>query len=86
MTYQVELSSAARRQLKKLDPDIKDDVAQAIEALKFDPRPYGVLKLQGEDNAYRVRVKQHRVIYEIYDEVLVVIVIKIGPRRDVYRD
>ena len=44
MTYQVKLSSA-RRQLKKLDPDIKNDVAEAIEALKFDPRPYGVLKL-----------------------------------------
>ncbi|KAM3092675.1 type II toxin-antitoxin system RelE family toxin [Phormidesmis sp. 146-35] len=84
MSYQVELSPSARRQLKKLPSDIQAEVLQALTDLAADPRPMGIAKMSGDD-AYRIRVGKYRVVYEIYDEVLIVIVVKIGHRREVYR-
>jgi mRNA interferase RelE/StbE len=56
-----------------------------MEALGFDPRPRGCKKLHGEDSFYRVRAGDFRIIYAVRDDVLVVLVVKIGNRRDVYR-
>jgi mRNA interferase RelE/StbE len=57
----------------------------AIDLLADDPRPPACRKLKGEDNAYRVRVGDYRIVYEILDDRLVIHVVQIGHRRDVYR-
>ena len=85
MTYQIEISSAAQRQVKKLPRDIQADIILAIEALASDPRPDGVKKLKGEEKAYRIRVKDYRILYDIQDDLLLVIVVAVGHRREVYR-
>lgn len=54
--------------------------------MAIEPRPNGVKKLQGDDNSYRLRVGDYRVIYEVVDNVLIVTVIKIGHRSDIYKD
>ena len=83
--YRVELRPAALRDLRKLEPAIRGRVGVAIDQLAQNPRPVGVEKLQGQENRYRVRVGEYRVLYEIEDRVLLVLVIRIGHRRDVYR-
>lgn len=84
MTYRVEFTRAALRQVEKLERRESLRVLAAIEALASEPRPVGVKKLKGEDNAWRVRVGDHRVIYEIHDGRLLVVVFRVGHRRDVY--
>ncbi len=85
MTYQVDLSKRAERQLSKLDSDNQSLLGAAIDSLAVDPRPSGVKKLKGEENVYRLRVRDYRILYEIQDGELLILVIKIGHRRDVYR-
>jgi len=85
MTYTVEIKPAAKRQIKKLPLTIQAQIIQTLAELELDPRPINVRKLSGEENAYRVRVGDYRIVYEIYDQVLVVVVVKVGNRRDIYR-
>jgi mRNA interferase RelE/StbE len=61
------------------------DVAAAIDALACEPRPPGARELTGTSDTYRIRVGDYCVIYEVTDDVLIVSVIRIGHRRDVYR-
>ncbi|MDJ0899633.1 MAG: type II toxin-antitoxin system RelE/ParE family toxin [Xenococcus sp. MO_188.B8] len=56
-----------------------------IDALATEPRPEGVVKLKGEENLYRIRVGDYRVIYNVQDDRLLVLVVKVGHRGDVYR-
>jgi mRNA interferase RelE/StbE len=56
-----------------------------MEALGLDPRPRGCKKLQGDDDLYRVRAGDFRIVYAVRDALLLVLVVKIGNRRDVYR-
>ncbi|MBX3739382.1 MAG: type II toxin-antitoxin system RelE/ParE family toxin [Akkermansiaceae bacterium] len=69
----------------KLQPAVAQRVDAAILKLADDPHPPGSLKLAGDENAYRIRVGDYRIIYEIRNEVLVVLVVKIGHRKDIYR-
>ena len=85
MTYSVQIKPAAQRQIKKLPLDIQAQIIQKLAELELDPRPINVQKLSGEENAYRVRVGDYRIVYEIYDQVLLVIVVKVGNRREIYR-
>lgn len=86
MTYQVETTSAALRQIKKLPRDVQPAIVAAVEALATNPRPNGVKKLKGEENAYRIRVRDYRILYEIHDEELIILVVKVGTRSSVYRE
>ncbi len=85
MTYRVELVASAEREPWALDRVTRRRVAEAIDGLGDVPRPPGVRALRGVKDLYRVRVGAWRVIYRIEDEILVVVVIWIGHRRDVYR-
>ncbi|HVT18318.1 MAG TPA: type II toxin-antitoxin system RelE/ParE family toxin, partial [Thermoanaerobaculia bacterium] len=85
VSYRVELRPAAVRDLRKLEPAIRRRIASAIDQLAHTPRPPGVEKLQGQENRYRVRVGEYRVIYQIEDRVLLVLVVRVGNRRDIYR-
>lgn len=84
MTYRVELTTAAAKQVKKLPKPARDRVVDAIEDLADDPRPHGAKKLAGEKTAWRVRVGDYRVIYDVQDKALVVTVVRAAHRRDVY--
>lgn len=85
MAYSIELTSAALRALKKLPADVRQRVADMIDALADDPRPAGVRKLSGSDDVYRMRTGDYRILYQIADKALVVLVVHLGHRRDVYR-
>lgn len=56
-----------------------------LAALAEQPRPEGIIKLKGEENTYRVKVKTYRIVYEIFDTQLVVLVVRVAHRREVYR-
>ena len=83
--YSVQLAPSAERDLVALDKPVQRRVAARIDALAENPRPVGVAKLQGEANAWRIRVGDYRILYTIEDRRLVVLVIKIGRRREAYR-
>jgi mRNA interferase RelE/StbE len=83
--YQVLIARSAEKQLKKLSPQVQRKIAAVIMSLSIEPRPYGSKKLTGTVSSYRVRVGDYRVIYEIYEREIVVTVLKISHRRDVYR-
>jgi mRNA interferase RelE/StbE len=86
MTYQIEVSRPARRQLKKLDLAVRKKVSRRIDRLAEDPRPHGVVKLTDvSPSLYRVREGQYRILYTINDDKLIVLVIRIGHRSEVYR-
>ena len=83
--YRVVLTPAAERQFAKLSHEAREMIAAALMALATNPRPPGCVKLAGAEDLWRVRVRQYRVIYQIFDDQLIVVVVKIGDRKDVYR-
>ena len=85
MAYQVQFAGAAKKQIRKLDGGIRKRISAAIDALAQEPRPDGVKKLAGADDLWRIRVGDYRVIYQIQDLHLVVLIVKIGHRGEVYR-
>jgi mRNA interferase RelE/StbE len=86
MAYEVGFKPAALRQLRKLNVDVQIVILAAIESLADKPHPEGCKKLKGTIDLYRIRVAgTYRVVYEIRDRQLLVTVVKIGHRRDVYR-
>ncbi|CAO5173657.1 mRNA interferase RelE/StbE [Frankia sp. AiPs1] len=85
MVYKVELRPLALRQLRKLPVDVRRRVERLLIGLAEDPRPHGCLPLTGRPG-YRVRVGVYRVLYEVRDDVLIVTLVEIGHRREVYRD
>jgi mRNA interferase RelE/StbE len=84
VTYEVRLAPAAVRQLRKLDPPGRRRVQAAIDLLAEDPRPPGARQLVGGAGEWRVRTGDFRIIYDIQNEELLVLVVKVGHRRDVY--
>jgi mRNA interferase RelE/StbE len=84
MIYAVEILRSAQRQLAKIDPQAQERIIDSIRALADDPRPSGCKKLSGRP-AWRIRVGDYRVIYEIHDRQLVIVVVTLGNRKDVYR-
>ena len=85
MTYAIEFKPSAFRQFESLSRDVQDRLRRKIESLSHTPRPHAVEKLEGSENLYRIRIGDYRVIYEIQDNKLIVLVVKVGHRRDIYR-
>lgn len=85
MTYNVEVAPAAVRQLRTLDPVARRRVQAAIELLSEEPHPIGAKKLVGGEGEWRVRTGDYRIVYEIRDAVLLVLVVAVGDRRDIYQ-
>ena len=83
MTYRIDFAPAAVRQLRKLDPVARRRVQAAVELLAGEPRPAGAKKLVGGDCEWRVRTGDYRIVYEIHDQVLVVLAL--GHRKEIYR-
>jgi mRNA interferase RelE/StbE len=85
MAYRIEFRPAAVRDLAHLDQPGLEKIAAKIDGLKQEPRPHGSEQLKGREKRYRLRVGVYRVIYEIEDNILLVLVVRIGHRREVYR-
>jgi mRNA interferase RelE/StbE len=81
--YKISISRTAQKQLDKIPDRIADPILKAILSLAQDPRPVGCKKLKGRD-AYRIRKGDYRVIYEISDSVLTILIVAVGHRREIY--
>jgi mRNA interferase RelE/StbE len=84
--YRIEVSPAADRDISRLKGKVLwqdfERLRNAINGLALEPRPYGVRKIKGEDKAYRIRIGQYRVIYEIYDKDNLVLILQVSRRSE----
>jgi mRNA interferase RelE/StbE len=85
MAYTVEIKPSAARDIRKLPRHAQDQIRPVIRALSNDPRPSGVVKMQGPGDFYRVRSGSYRIIYQVSDAALVVTVVRVADRSDAYR-
>lgn len=83
--YRVSFTHAAARQLRRMDRPIQRRLLDAADALAVDPRPPGTKALQGGGGLLRVRIGDYRIVYVVRDDELVVLVVTVGHRREVYR-
>ncbi len=85
VTYRITFAPSAARQLRKLDPQVRRRVQAAVELLANEPRPPAAIRLVGGSGEWRVRTGDYRIVYEIQDAQLLVLVLRVGHRREVYR-
>lgn len=83
--YEVRLARRAERSLASLERREQQRIRAALDLLADNPRPPNCVAMQGEDSVFRVRVGDYRIVYEVIDAVLLVHVVRIGHRREVYR-
>jgi mRNA interferase RelE/StbE len=85
MSYRIEFRPAARRELRRIPEPFRKRLATAIVALADTPRPPGSKRLRGPDGFHRVRVGDYRIVYLVEDRVLLICVVRVAHRKDVYR-
>jgi len=83
--YRLEIKRSVVKEVKRLPSLIQQQVQAAIQALTVDPRPNGCKKLKGADQ-YAIRVREYRILHEIDDDRLIVLVLRVRHRREVYRN
>lgn len=83
--YQIEFSRQADRQFRNLPSQIQQRLKSRIDSLAATPRPHGSEKLSGADQLYRIRVGDYRIVYAVEDDRLLILVVKVGHCREVYR-
>ena len=84
-SYHIKIEKRALKALSSLPKRLRNRIRKAIDGLAEDPRPPGVKKLADLESLYRIRVGNYRVVYQIQDMDLLVLVVKIGDRKDIYR-
>lgn len=82
--YNIEIKKSAAKEIKKLPAKNINGVIKILDELAGNPRPEGCLKLSNNEK-YRIRFGVYRLLYEIYDDRLLIIVVKVAHRKDVYR-
>ena len=82
--YSIEITRDALKALGKLDKPIRRRLQSAIDELQHEPRPAGMIALKGQTGVYRIRVGDYRVLYTIRDSELVVLIVDLGHRREIY--
>ena len=85
-SYRLEWRRSARKDLRRIAPIDVARIITAVEALATRPFPPGCVKLSGSEHSYRIRVGAYRILYDVLGDRLIIEVIKIGHRKDVYRD
>jgi mRNA interferase RelE/StbE len=85
VAYAVKFTPAAERQIKDFDKPIQRQILTRIANLADNPRPNGVEKMKGEENLYRIRLGNYRILHTINDKHLLVLIVKVGDRKEVYR-
>jgi mRNA interferase RelE/StbE len=84
LTYALFIERRAQRSLSRIAAQDRERISTAIRRLADEPRPHGVKKLSGRD-AWRIRVGDYRVLYEIHDDRLLILVVNVSHRREIYR-
>jgi mRNA interferase RelE/StbE len=84
-SYKIHWKQSAKKELKKLDKQIIPRILQAVENLAENPYSSGSKKLIGSDSIYRIRVGDYRIVYNLKSSVLIIEIIKVGHRREIYR-
>lgn len=84
-SYKLEILLTAQKEIRKLPQNVRLQVINTVKKLADSPRPIGCEKLKGSKSSYRIRVGVYRIVYSIKDKELVVQVLKVGHRKDVYR-
>lgn len=84
-TYRIEYKSSVKKELRKLAKSDRAAIIHKIELLKAKPRPEGSAKLRGSTDLFRIRHGDYRIIYQIQKSVLIIIIIRIGHRREIYK-
>jgi len=85
MSYRVVLAPAAERQLRKFDPPVRRRLQAVLELLADQPRPPAAKQLVGGAGEWRVRTGDYRIVYEIEADDLIILVLRVGHRREVYK-
>jgi mRNA interferase RelE/StbE len=85
VAHTIQFKPLALRQLEKLPRDIQKRLAPRIEALQDDPFPAGCKKMAGLTDTWRTRAGDYRVVYQVHHGILLVLVLSVGHRKDVYR-
>ena len=83
--FTIEFTRRAEKDFRSFPPEIRRRLAPKIDALKQNPRPRGIKSLEGPDGILRLPVGDYRILYQILDDRLVVLLVKIGHRREIYR-
>ncbi len=83
--YNVEISRSAEKVLLRLPKQVIPKIVATIQGLAINPFPIGCRKLGGETNTFRIRIQVYRIIYEVHENILLIKILKIGHRKDVYR-
>jgi mRNA interferase RelE/StbE len=81
----IQFTPAAARQLERLDAPIRRRIGAAVDGLVENARPPGSKKLKGSEDLWRIRVGDYRVVYQIHDRRLIVVIVSLGHRSDIYR-
>jgi mRNA interferase RelE/StbE len=85
MKYRIEFSPTAERQFKKLLKEVQARLKHRIDILAENPFPRGVKKLSAEEDLYRLRIGDYRIIYQVQGKALLILILKLGHRKNVYR-
>lgn len=85
MAFCIEWKKSTRKELRKLPSKVLADVCDAVEALAENPFPHGVEKMSGSEHAYRIRLGDYRVVYEVVTETKFIEIQRVRHRKDVYR-
>jgi mRNA interferase RelE/StbE len=83
--YVLEFLPRAEKALRRLPKGAATRISRAIESLAIEPRPHGCKNLEAYENQYRIRVGNYRIVYQVEDRRLVVLIIDLGDRKDIYR-
>lgn len=84
--YKILITKTAEKALFKLPKSVLPKILAAINGLTFDPLPNGCKKISGQTDTYRIRVQDYRILYEIMNDELIIKVLKLGHRKDIYRN
>jgi len=85
MQYELVIKPSAEKALDRFPKAVRQRLVVAMRELRNEARPLGAVKLQGEEDTYRLRVGNYRIVYEIHDDVLLILVLRVAHRKDAYR-
>ena len=84
-SYRVKWRKTTKKDLRRIPSREVLKIVIAVEALASNPKPHGSIKMQGSDCAYRLRIGDYRVVYEVYERSVIVEIVRVRHRRDIYR-
>ncbi len=84
--YRIEWKASVLKELKRIDKTIVPRIVDTVQSLASNPRPSGVRKIKGSSRLFRVRVANYRVVYEVIDEKLLIHIVRVRHRKDVYSE